>query len=177
LGGKAQFGGQRFGEMEVWALEAYGAAYTLQEILTIKSDDTIGRVKTYEAIVKGENVPEPGIPESFKVLVKELQSLALDVRIFTDDNTEIPLKEAEEDYIKNPEKYRTKKDVYNPDFQTFTDESGAIFMGNDIDTQEDVLHDDDFDDTVDVAVEDFDEEGTALDADVFVGISGDTDSE
>ena len=177
LGGKAQFGGQRFGEMEVWALEAYGAAYTLQEILTIKSDDTIGRVKTYEAIVKGENVPEPGIPESFKVLVKELQSLALDVRIFTDDNTEIPLKEAEEDYIKNPEKYRTKKDVYNPDFQTFTDESGAIFMGNDIDTQEDVLHDDDFDDTVDVAVGDFDEEGTALDADVFVGISGDTDSE
>jgi uncharacterized membrane protein YdjX (TVP38/TMEM64 family) len=106
LGGKAQFGGQRFGEMEVWALEAYGAAYTLQEILTIKSDDTIGRVKTYEAIVKGENVPEPGIPESFKVLVKELQSLALDVRIFSDDETEIPLKETEEEYIRNPEKFR-----------------------------------------------------------------------
>ena len=177
LGGKAQFGGQRFGEMEVWALEAYGAAYTLQEILTIKSDDTIGRVKTYEAIVKGENVPEPGIPESFKVLVKELQSLALDVRIFTDDNTEIPLKEAEEEYIKNPDKYRTKKDVYNPDFQTFTDESGAIFMSNDMDTQDDVLIDDDFADTGDVVVEDFEEGEADLNADVFVGISGDTDSE
>ncbi|MDR0286618.1 MAG: DNA-directed RNA polymerase subunit beta [Clostridiales bacterium] len=117
LGGKAQFGGQRFGEMEVWALEAYGAAYTLQEILTIKSDDTIGRVKTYEAIVKGENVPEPGIPESFKVLVKELQSLALDVRIFSEDNIEIPLRETEEEYIKNPEKFRVKEDVHNPDFE------------------------------------------------------------
>ncbi len=83
LGGKAQFGGQRFGEMEVWALEAYGAAYTLQELLTVKSDDVVGRVKTYEAIVKGENVPEPGVPESFKVLIKELQSLALDVRVLT----------------------------------------------------------------------------------------------
>ena len=80
LGGKAQFGGQRFGEMEVWALEAYGAAYTLQEILTVKSDDVVGRVKTYESIVKGDNVPEPGVPESFKVLVKELQSLALDIK-------------------------------------------------------------------------------------------------
>ena len=145
--------------------------------MTIKSDDTIGRVKTYEAIVKGENVPEPGIPESFKVLVKELQSLALDVRIFTDDNTEIPLKEAEEEYIKNPDKYRTKKDVYNPDFQTFTDESGAIFMSNDMDTQDDVLIDDDFADTGDVVVEDFEEGEADLDADVFVGISGDTDSE
>ncbi|HBC30139.1 MAG TPA: DNA-directed RNA polymerase subunit beta, partial [Clostridiales bacterium] len=90
LGGKAQFGGQRFGEMEVWALEAYGAAHTLQEILTVKSDDVNGRVKTYEAIVKGENIPEPGIPESFKVLVKELQSLALDIKIITsDDEVEI----------------------------------------------------------------------------------------
>ena len=88
LGGKAQFGGQRFGEMEVWALEAYGASYTLQEILTVKSDDVIGRVKTYEAIIKGENIPEPGIPESFKVLLKELQSLGLDVRVLRDDNTE-----------------------------------------------------------------------------------------
>jgi DNA-directed RNA polymerase subunit beta len=88
LGGKAQFGGQRFGEMEVWALEAYGAAYTLQEILTVKSDDVVGRVKTYEAIIKGENIPEPGIPESFKVMLKELQSLALDVRLLLDDNTE-----------------------------------------------------------------------------------------
>ena len=93
LGGKAQFGGQRFGEMEVWALEAYGAAYTLQEILTVKSDDIVGRVQTYEAIVKGENIPEPGIPESFKVLIKEMQSLALDVRVLTEDNKEIELKE------------------------------------------------------------------------------------
>ena len=97
LGGKAQFGGQRFGEMEVWALEAYGAAYTLQEILTVKSDDVVGRVKTYEAIVKGENVPEPGVPESFKVLVKELQSLCLDVKVLSEDDGEIEIKEAEED--------------------------------------------------------------------------------
>ncbi len=93
LGGKAQFGGQRFGEMEVWALEAYGASYTLQEILTVKSDDVVGRVKTYEAIIKGENIPEPGIPESFKVLLKELQSLGLDVRVLRDDNTEVEIGE------------------------------------------------------------------------------------
>ena len=93
LGGKAQFGGQRFGEMEVWALEAYGAAYTLQEILTFKSDDVTGRVKAYEAIIKGENISEPGIPESFKVLLKELQSLALDVRVLRDDQTEVELGE------------------------------------------------------------------------------------
>ena len=99
LGGKAQFGGQRFGEMEVWALEAYGAAYTLQEILTIKSDDVVGRVKTYEAIVKGENVPEPGVPESFKVLVKELQSLGLDVRLYSEDDEELELKENIEEGI------------------------------------------------------------------------------
>lgn len=93
LGGKAQFGGQRFGEMEVWALEAYGASHTLQEILTVKSDDVTGRVKTYEAIVKGENIPEPGTPESFKVLVKELQSLALDVELLDDDGSVIEIKE------------------------------------------------------------------------------------
>jgi DNA-directed RNA polymerase subunit beta len=93
LGGKAQFGGQRFGEMEVWALEAYGASYTLQEILTMKSDDIVGRVKTYEAIIKGENIPEPGIPESFKVLLKELQSLGLDVRVLREDHTEVEIKE------------------------------------------------------------------------------------
>jgi DNA-directed RNA polymerase subunit beta len=97
LGGKAQFGGQRFGEMEVWALEAYGAAYTLQEILTVKSDDVVGRVKTYEAIVKGENIPEPGVPESFRVLIKELQSLALDVRVLGENEQEIEIKEEEED--------------------------------------------------------------------------------
>ena len=96
LGGKAQFGGQRFGEMEVWALEAYGASYTLQEILTVKSDDVVGRVKTYEAIIKGENIPEPGIPESFKVLLKEFQSLALDVRVLKEDMTEIELQEGSE---------------------------------------------------------------------------------
>lgn len=99
LGGKAQFGGQRFGEMEVWALEAYGAAYTLQEILTVKSDDVVGRVKTYEAIVKGENVPEPGIPESFKVLIKELQSLALDVKVYSEEQEEIAIKESVEDEL------------------------------------------------------------------------------
>jgi DNA-directed RNA polymerase subunit beta len=92
LGGKAQFGGQRFGEMEVWALEAYGAAYTLQEILTVKSDDLTGRRKTYEAIVKGLNIPKPGVPESFKVLIKELQALALDVRVLDEDGEEIDIK-------------------------------------------------------------------------------------
>ncbi|MBP3912779.1 MAG: DNA-directed RNA polymerase subunit beta, partial [Lachnospiraceae bacterium] len=93
LGGKAQFGGQRFGEMEVWALEAYGASYTLQEILTMKSDDVVGRVKTYEAIIKGDNIPSPGIPESFKVLLKELQSLGLDVRVLDENREEVQLKE------------------------------------------------------------------------------------
>jgi len=101
LGGKAQFGGQRFGEMEVWALEAYGAAHTLQEILTVKSDDVVGRVKTYEAIVKGENIPEPGVPESFKVLIKELQALCLDVKVLNDDNEEIKLRESVEDEIED----------------------------------------------------------------------------
>ena len=97
LGGKAQFGGQRFGEMEVWALDAYGAAYTLQEILTVKSDDVVGRVKTYESIVKGQNIPKPGVPESFKVLIKELQSLGLDVKVLDKDNEEIDLKQTFDD--------------------------------------------------------------------------------
>ena len=97
LGGKAQFGGQRFGEMEVWALEAYGAANTLQEILTVKSDDVVGRVKTYEAIVKGENIPEPGVPESFKVLIKEMQSLGLDIKVLSEDRGEIAIKETDDD--------------------------------------------------------------------------------
>ena len=97
LGGKAQFGGQRFGEMEVWALEAYGAAYTLQEMLTIKSDDTIGRVKAYEAIVKGENIAEPSIPESFKVLLKEMQSLALDVHVQSNDGREVEVREEDDE--------------------------------------------------------------------------------
>ena len=94
LGGKAQFGGQRFGEMEVWALEAYGASYTLQEIMTVKSDDVVGRVKTYEAIIKGENIPEPGVPESFKVLLKEMQSLGLDVQVQREDGTEVEMTES-----------------------------------------------------------------------------------
>ena len=116
LGGKAQFGGQRFGEMEVWALEAYGASYTLQEILTVKSDDVVGRVKTYEAIIKGENIPEPGIPESFKVLLKELQSLALDVKVLREDDTEVELKEnidtGDTDWnsIMSGDDYRNNKD-------------------------------------------------------------------
>jgi DNA-directed RNA polymerase, beta subunit/140 kD subunit len=101
LGGKAQFGGQRFGEMEVWALEAYGAAYTLQEILTVKSDDTVGRVKTYEAIVKGENLPKPGVPESFRVLMKELQSLGLDVSIMDENDEEIELRDTEDDEMES----------------------------------------------------------------------------
>ena len=110
LGGKAQFGGQRFGEMEVWALEAYGAAYTLQEILTVKSDDVVGRVKTYEAIVKGQNIPAPGIPESFRVLIKELQSLSLDVRVLNSDGEEIDIKQKfdeDEDIV----------DATNPEFE------------------------------------------------------------
>ena len=103
LGGKAQFGGQRFGEMEVWALEAYGAAYCLQELLTIKSDDTLGRVKVYEAIVKGENIPEPGIPESFKVLIKEMQALCLNVEVLSKTGEEIHMRELDEDFFRAAE--------------------------------------------------------------------------
>ena len=103
LGGKAQFGGQRFGEMEVWALEAYGAAYTLQEMLTIKSDDTVGRVKAYEAIVKGENIAEPSIPESFKVLLKEMQSLALDVQVISEDGGEVEVREEDDELLRAAE--------------------------------------------------------------------------
>ncbi|MBR3747481.1 MAG: DNA-directed RNA polymerase subunit beta, partial [Selenomonadaceae bacterium] len=99
LGGKAQFGGQRFGEMEVWALEAYGAAFTLQEILTVKSDDVVGRVKAYEAIVKGNNIPEPGVPESFKVLIKELQSIGLDIRVLSADSNEIFIRDDDDDDV------------------------------------------------------------------------------
>ena len=114
LGGKAQFGGQRFGEMEVWALEAYGAAYTLQEILTVKSDDVVGRVKTYEAIVKGENIPEPGIPESFKVLIKELQSLGLDLKLYDDNDTELEIKE-NSDYDDVNENILDDEDIEDPE--------------------------------------------------------------
>jgi DNA-directed RNA polymerase subunit beta len=103
LGGKAQFGGQRFGEMEVWALEAYGAAFALQELLTIKSDDVMGRVKVYEAIVKGENIPEPGIPESFKVLIKEMQSLCLNVDVLSAEGKEIEMRDSDEDIFRAAE--------------------------------------------------------------------------
>ena len=123
LGGKAQFGGQRFGEMEVWALEAYGAAYTLQEILTVKSDDVIGRVKTFEAIVKGKNVPKPGIPESFKVLIKELQSLSLDVKVLDKNNEEIDLKQDLDDDVgfNGGERYQEEDDG-----TTFQSENVAV---------------------------------------------------
>ena len=149
LGGKAQFGGQRFGEMEVWALEAYGASYTLQEILTVKSDDVIGRVKTYEAIIKGENIPEPGLPESFKVLLKELQSLGLDVRVLRDDNTEVEIMETsdmgETDFrslIEGDRRYR------NDDDEDFGKHgySKQEFQGEElVDVEEEPESDDDFD--------------------------------
>ncbi|MBQ6464910.1 MAG: DNA-directed RNA polymerase subunit beta, partial [Oscillospiraceae bacterium] len=121
LGGKAQFGGQRFGEMEVWALEAYGAAYTLQEILTVKSDDVTGRVKTYEAIVKGNNIPQPGVPESFKVLVKELQSLCLDIRVLDKDGQEIELKDDDDDFIPD-----MKDEIYASDDREIEAEGFSI---------------------------------------------------
>jgi DNA-directed RNA polymerase subunit beta len=121
LGGKAQFGGQRFGEMEVWALEAYGAAYTLQEILTVKSDDVVGRVKTYEAIVKGENVPEPGVPESFKVLIKELQSLGMDVKILSSNDEEIEMRDTEDDDdLGQAESFTIAPELDTPEVETVT---------------------------------------------------------
>ena len=146
LGGKAQFGGQRFGEREVWALEAYGASYTLQEILTVKSDDVVGRVKTYEAIIKGENIPEPGVPESFKVLLKELQSLALDVRVLRDDNTEVKIMESV-DYgetdlrhiIEGDRKYRDENESFGD--HGFTEKE---FVGEEL---EDVEPDEEPDDS------------------------------
>nr|WP_307991100.1 DNA-directed RNA polymerase subunit beta [uncultured Niameybacter sp.] len=155
LGGKAQFGGQRFGEMEVWALEAYGAAYTLQEILTIKSDDVVGRVKTYEAIVKGENIPEPGIPESFKVLLKELQSLALDVRVLTSDMSELEIKESVEDGEGLAVNIEGAEGVpQNPEFIDDDVELAETDLEADPDLEEDAL-DFDFDESV---VEDLFEE-------------------
>ena len=158
LGGKAQFGGQRFGEMEVWALEAYGAAYTLQEILTVKSDDIVGRVKTYEAIVKGENIPKSGVPESFKVLVKELQSLALDIRILNHNMEEIDLDASFDDDdsdVVSEEIISTMEEGDNP-LDSFgeddLDEANMLLEESDIDTDDlalglvdDML--DDFDDS------------------------------
>ena len=148
LGGKAQFGGQRFGEMEVWALEAYGAAYTLQEILTVKSDDTVGRVKTFEAIVKGNNIPKPGVPESFKVLIKELQSLALDVKVLDKDNQEIDLK------------------------QTFDDDEdvGLGHMDDDLMDMEHVKNEDELADSYTIDEPETDEVDSMLDADDLLGL-------
>ena len=156
LGGKAQFGGQRFGEMEVWALEAYGAAYTLQEILTVKSDDIVGRVKTYEAIVKGENIPEPGVPESFKVLLKELQSLALDIRVLREDQTEVEIKECIEDVddlnvnidgYEDDEFHRPRPMTAEEELRDFLfdDEEGVVADNSDL-LSDDYVGDDDYDD-------------------------------
>ncbi len=151
LGGKAQFGGQRFGEMEVWALEAYGASHTLQEILTVKSDDVVGRVKTYEAIIKGENIPEPGIPESFKVLLKELQSLGLDVKVYDEDQNEVELKESvdytDTDFrveMEGDRKYDNTENLEGYQQKEFDAESGDLVDAED-DFEEDDFSDDDFD--------------------------------
>ena len=155
LGGKAQFGGQRFGEMEVWALEAYGAANTLQEILTVKSDDVVGRVKTYESIVKGENIPEPGVPESFKVLIKELQSLCLDVKVLGDNTGEIQLKESDEDTVElgvniegNEESEvdeRTKRPSFMEDDFDFEDDDMDLNLDDiDIEEEEEIVNEDDY---------------------------------
>ncbi|MBU5465144.1 DNA-directed RNA polymerase subunit beta [Anaerotignum sp. MSJ-24] len=149
LGGKAQFGGQRFGEMEVWALEAYGAAYTLQEILTVKSDDVVGRVKTYESIVKGENIPEPGVPESFKVLLKELQSLALDIKVLRADSTEVEIKESiDDDEIGENLDMQVVNDI-NKNSDGYTEEEGNLndaidmIFGNSSDHEDDFDYEDD----------------------------------
>ena len=150
LGGKAQFGGQRFGEMEVWALEAYGAAHTLQEILTVKSDDVVGRVRTYESIVKGENVPEPGIPESFKVLIKELQSLCLDVKLLSEDEQEVEVREDVDDIeIKDDSVYidEERDDMFEVDITkdaSIIDEESTFDLEY-MDEEEDEDFDDDFD--------------------------------
>ena len=134
LGGKAQFGGQRFGEMEVWALEAYGASYTLQEILTVKSDDVLGRVKAYEAIVKGQNIPEPGVPESFKVLIKELQSIGLDIRVLSGDSKEIIIKDDDDD-----DKHVTQHDLPIDNSESHITDSDIIASDSDIDTSSNII--------------------------------------
>jgi DNA-directed RNA polymerase subunit beta len=168
LGGKAQFGGQRFGEMEVWALEAYGASFTLQELLTVKSDDVLGRVKTYEAIVKGENVPEPGIPEAFKVLIKELQSLCLDVKILSEDAKEIEIKETDDDEEEQPLDVNMEgmEDEGRPDRDYEEREEGEEEEEPEEVDEEDIIYDDytedddktDFDDDVDLNDEDLEKD-------------------
>ena len=151
LGGKAQFGGQRFGEMEVWALEAYGAAHTLQEILTVKSDDVVGRVKTYEAIVKGENIPEPGAPEAFKVLIKELQSLALDVKVFSEQKEEITIKESVEDNLddlSNEMEVREDMDLSNIPYKSVKEEEKESLYDDYSDESDDFEFELDIDDLI-----------------------------
>ena len=165
LGGKAQFGGQRFGEMEVWALEAYGAAYTLQEILTVKSDDVVGRVKTYESIVKGQNIPKPGIPESFKVLIKEMQSMGLDLSVYDKDNNEIDLKH---DFNEDEDMdIAIEKDILEPQVATEEEKNECLSIdsseNNDLDIESDNL-DEDYDDD---ESEDF-AEGYSEDLDVEI---------
>ncbi len=157
LGGKAQFGGQRFGEMEVWALEAYGAAHTLQEILTVKSDDVVGRVKTYEAIVKGENIPEPGIPESFKVLIKELQSMALDVRVLTEENEEISIRESVDDDIDLIDVNIEGTEDDGQDFASY-ENGGVVFDDLEMDDLDDIPGMDDLNDGLLTDLDDLDEE-------------------
>ncbi len=160
LGGKAQFGGQRFGEMEVWALEAYGASHVLQEILTVKSDDVVGRVKTYEAIVKGENIPEPGVPESFKVLIKELQSLGLDIKVLTRDKEEIILRELEDEDLKPDSEFKQELTTGTMPSDTRGDEEGASddfdLEGLDIDDMDSLGEIDDGLDDGDEGLGDFD---------------------
>ena len=168
LGGKAQFGGQRFGEMEVWALEAYGAAHILQEILTVKSDDIVGRVKTYESIVKGNNISEPGIPEAFKVLFKELQSLALDVKVLTESKDEIQLKDFSDVEMDDEEPDRRDEETEEIDFN-FDDEDedeeeddvDSIFEEDDEDEDEDFTSSDLFDEDDLDDLDDWDDEDDA----------------
>jgi DNA-directed RNA polymerase subunit beta len=170
LGGKAQFGGQRFGEMEVWALEAYGSAYTLQEILTVKSDDVVGRVKTYESIVKGENVPEPGIPESFKVLIKELQSLALDVKVFSEEKEEIALKESVDDELDDiTVNIEGKEEEIQTDDIEELEDSKDDLLSDDIDIDDEFDIDDlDTQKSIDEGLEeDLEEDDLILDNDAF----------
>jgi DNA-directed RNA polymerase subunit beta len=173
LGGKAQFGGQRFGEMEVWALEAYGAAYTLQEMLTVKSDDTIGRVKAYEAIVKGENIPEPSIPESFKVLLKEMQALALDVNVISERGGEIEVRDEDDELLRAAEELGIDLTPGSLRVQPRDAAVGEIEAGGDLldgdreadvpvdETLTDVSEDDEVDDE-----EEDDEAATELDAEL-----------
>ena len=151
LGGKAQFGGQRFGEMEVWALEAYGAAYTLQEILTVKSDDVTGRVRTYESIVKGHNVPKPGVPESFKVLVKELQSLCLDMRVLDEAGNEIELKDDDDDAYQSGKFREDEDDFYGYNAGGESDFAAAGYTLKEGSDDDDLVAEDDVDEEDDFA--------------------------